>query len=77
MKQWVTSAGTDFYKRSMQALLIGGKNAELMVGMCQKRVFCSREFALSNSVILFFVTVVVSMETNRKRGFWNDQHVLT
>lgn len=32
---------------------------------CWKRVFCSWEFVLSNSVIVLFVSVVVSMEVNR------------
>jgi len=30
-QQWVTSAGANFYKHSMQALFIAGENAWLMV----------------------------------------------
>ena len=37
-----------------------------------KTVFCSWEFALSNSVIVLFVAVAVSMEINRKHYFWSD-----
>ena len=32
-------------------------------------MFCSYEFALSNSVIVFFVSIVVSMEINRRHYF--------
>ena len=34
-----------------------------------KIVFCSWEFALSNSVIVLFVSIVVSMEINRRHYF--------
>jgi len=34
-----------------------------------KMVFCSQEFALSNSVIVLFVSIVVSMEINRRHYF--------
>ena len=35
-------------------------------------LFCTWEFALSNSVIVLFVDVVVSMEINRRHFFWRD-----
>lgn len=39
-------------------------------------MFCSYEFALSNSVIVHSVAVVVSMELNGKHCFWsNNIHV--
>ena len=41
-------------------------------GDCWKLVFCSWEFPLSNSVTVLFVSVVVSMEINRRHYFWND-----
>lgn len=37
-----------------------------------KEVFCSIEFALSNSVIMLFVHVVVSMELNQTHYFQSD-----
>ena len=40
--------------------------------LCWKGVFCSWEFALSNSVIVLFVSIVVSMEINKRRYFWNN-----
>jgi len=40
--------------------------------LCWKTAFCSWEFSLSTSVIVLFVSVVVSMETNRKHYFWSD-----
>ena len=38
------------------------------------KVFCSWEFALSTSIIVLFVSAVVSMEINRRRYFWSDLH---
>ena len=35
-------------------------------------LLCSWEFTLSNSVIVLFVSVVVSMEMKRSRYFWSD-----
>ena len=32
---------------------------------------CSEEYALSNSVIVLFVSIVVSMEINRRHYFWS------
>ena len=32
-------------------------------------MFCSKEFALSNSVIVLFLSIVVSMEMNRRHYF--------
>ena len=37
-------------------------------------MFCSCKFALSNSVIVLFVSVVVSMEINRRHYFQSDWH---
>ena len=45
-------------------LFIAGKDEQLMV-LCWKTVFCSWEFALSNSVTVLFVSIAVSMEMNR------------
>ena len=40
--------------------------------LCWKTVFCSWEFALSDCVIVLFVSVVVFMETNRKHYFQSN-----
>jgi len=40
--------------------------------LCWKSVFHSWEFALINSVIVFFVSVEVSMGINRRHYFWNN-----
>jgi len=37
-----------------------------------KNTFCSREFALSNSVIVLLISVVVSMEINSRHYFQSD-----
>ena len=44
-------------------------------GLCWKIWFCSWEFALSNSVILLYVSVVVPMEINRKNYFWSPRQL--
>jgi len=44
--------------------------------LCWKIVFCSWVFPLWNCVIVFFVSVVLSMEINRKHYFWSNLHVL-
>lgn len=36
-------------------------------------MLCSREFALSNGVIVPFASVVVSTEINGRHYFWNEQ----
>lgn len=40
-----------------------------MVVTVLKNTFCSRELALSNSVIVFLILVVVSMEINSRLTF--------
>ena len=40
--------------------------------LCWKIVFCSWEFDLSNSVIVLFGSVIVSMEINRRHYFQSD-----
>mgnify|MGYP001852807529 CR=1 FL=1 len=41
-----------------------------------KIVLCSWDFSLSNSVVVLFVSDVVSMEINRKHCFWSDIRTL-
>jgi len=38
--------------------------------------FCSCEFALQNSVILLFVSIVVSVETKRRHYFRSDIYMI-
>ena len=72
--QWqlVISAGTDFYEHGMQALQLWWK-CLANGGDCWTIVFCGWEFYLSNSVIVLFVPVVVSMEINNRHYFQSDQ----
>ena len=62
LKQWVTSTVQAQYAGSCSSLMksraSGCNNVE--------KDFCSWEFALSNSVIVFFVSVVVTKEINRR-----------
>jgi len=70
--QWVTSAGADCYKHSMQALLhLWWKctTGAQLVTMLEKKVFFSWEFALSNGVIVLFESVVVFVKINRRHYF--------
>jgi len=61
-----------FRSVACRLLFIAGKNAQLMVVTMLKIVFCSWEVALSNSALVLFVAIVVSMETNRKHYFRSD-----
>jgi len=44
----------------------------MVLTMSKNNVFFSWEFALSKGVIVLFVSVVVSMEINRRHCFWSD-----
>ena len=61
---------------SLQWMISGG--AFLLQLLCDsamlKIVFCSRVFVLSKSVIVFCLSVVVSMEIKRRHYFWRDLH---
>ena len=58
--QWVTLTGIDCFKCSMQAFVHRWWKCIADGGDCVERVFHSWEFALSSSVIILFVSVVVS-----------------
>jgi len=62
VKQWVTSASADFYKRGIQARLHHWWKRIANGGDYVQIVHCSWELSLSNRIILLFVCVVVSME---------------
>jgi len=62
----VTSSGADFYEHSVPALGHDQQKCIANVGDYWKTVLCSWEFALSNSVTVAFLSVVISMEINRR-----------
>jgi len=74
--QWATSTGADFYTHGMQALVHcwwkcianGGDYTE-------KQLFCSWGFALSNTIVVLFVSITVVMEINRRHYFLSDLHM--
>jgi len=72
MEQWVTSAGTDLYECYTQALIHHWQKRIANGGDCWKAVFCSWGFALSNTVTVHFVFVVVSMEIHRRHYFHSN-----
>jgi len=70
--QWVIFTDVDCYEHSMQALVYWWWQHTAHGGDCWRTVFCCWEFALSISVIVLFVSVVVSMEINGRHYFQND-----
>ena len=58
--------------RFLQSCHEGWRKCIANSGGYWKLVFCSWEIDLSNSVIVLFVSVVVSMEINRRHNFWCD-----
>jgi len=77
VKQWVTSTGADIFEFSMQALVhswwkcipIGGDYVK-------KQCFVGKKLAVSNSVVMPFVFVVVSMEIKRRHDLQSNLYVL-
>jgi len=62
-----------FISAAWRLLFINGEKAELMlVNMLKIKVVCGWEFALSNSVIVLFVSVGISMEIKRRHYFQSD-----
>jgi len=72
--QWVTSAGADFGEHGMQALVHRWWKCIANSDTYFERVFCSSEFALSNSVIAFFLSALISMKINRRLYFQKNLH---
>ena len=64
----VNAAGRLSFITGKKCIANGGVHVE-------KIVFCSYEFALLNSVILFFLSVAVSMEINGTHYFWSNLRV--
>ena len=65
VKQRTNSAGADFYECGMQALVHCWRKC---IAIGDDYV---QKFALSNSVIVLFVSIVVSKEINRRHYFWS------
>jgi len=62
-----------FHERGIQALVHGWQKCTANGGeYVERNTFCCQEFALSDSVIVFFVSVEVSMEINRRHYFWSN-----
>ena len=40
--------------------------------LCWKTMFCSWEFTLSNSITVFFASVAISTEINKRHYFWSN-----
>ena len=75
--QWITSTCPDFYEHGMQAPVYHWQECIYNGGdYVGKRVFCSWEFALSNSAIVLFVSVVFSMKINWRHYFWSNLCIL-
>ena len=72
----VPDSHADFYKHGMQAPVHCWQKCRANGGD-RVKVLCSREFALSNSVMVLFVSVVVSTEINRRHYFQSDRCILS
>ena len=69
------SSGADFYGCTMQALVHWWQKWMADGVDCTEKECSAAELALSNSIILLFVSVVISMEINRRHYFWNNLYV--
>ena len=77
-QQWITSTGADFYKHGMQTPIQCWQKCRANGGgYVAKWCFVAENLLLSNSVTVFTVSAVVSMETwrNRRHYFWRDLQV--
>ena len=78
VEQWSPPLVHVFTSVACRLVFIAGENAELIGGgYAEKIVFCSQEFALPNSIAVLFVSVVVSMEINRRHSFWSKLRICT
>ena len=70
---WRPHSGTDFYVWSMQTLVHHWRKYIVNGGdYVEKTVFWSWKFALWNSVIVLFISIVVSTEISRRHYFWSN-----
>ena len=63
--QWGTSTGKSICERGMQAVVQRWQKCIASGNDYVEKVFCSWQFSLSSSVLVLFVSVLVSMEINR------------
>jgi len=88
MKQWVVhlnrgNSGSPLLvqicaRMVCRLLFIAGKNPEQTVKNCvQKQCFFAKDLFYQIGVIVFFVAIVVSIKTNRKRYFQSDLCTIT
>ena len=75
VKQWVTSAAASFYVHDMQTLIHHWQKCILnSCDYVEKQHFVAKNL-LSISVVVFFVSVVVSMKINRRHYFRIYLHI--
>lgn len=68
----VPESHADFYKHSVPTLVHFWWKCIANADDYTEKVFCSYEFALSNSIILLFPSVVISIEINTKHYFQSN-----
>ena len=68
-QQGVNSTHADFYEQGIQALVHHWQKWLTNSSNYVEKLLCSWEFALSDSVIVLFLSVVASMERNRMINF--------
>jgi hypothetical protein len=66
VKLWATSAGANFYECGMQALIHRWRKCIANGGDCVEKSRFVAKNTLSNSVIVLFLSIAVSMEINRR-----------
>jgi len=74
VKEWVTSTGADFNKNGMKVLIHHWQKCIASSGDYLEKYCCCREFSLSSSPLVLFVSVVVSVSINRRHYFQSNLH---
>lgn len=64
-----------FTSTSCRLLFAAGENAQIMVATVLKYSACGSDFALLNSVFVLFVSIVVTMGTNRRHYIWSNLRI--
>jgi len=63
------------YHRMRSILITSSMRIRQWFWLCWKILFCSWEFAIPNSVIVLFVSIVVSIAINRRQYFPSNLHI--
>ena len=74
--QWIVFIGAVFYERGTQSCSLPVQTHGYWWWLWRRMVFCSWEFALSTTIIVLFVALVVSMEESRRHYFWCNRHIM-